>query len=308
MTKAYGLLRKKEVISSLDLSIEEGSFVGILGPNGAGKSTMLKMLTNISIPTSGTITIRGVDVNEHPGLALEGVGCLVDTPGFSHDHTPRRFYAEMGALLGLSTEAAGTESERVLELMEMTRWADQKVKKFSKGMKQRISLGQAFLGEPGILVLDEPMFGLDPNSVITVTDALESVRRKNRGTTVIMTTHDLSDINDMFNTVAVLDRGKMVWYGDVDSFYSVKRTSDVTVKAARAFSQKDVDELMGEEYVRNVAVKKDGAVVTIDSGKFNKSRLLKRLIRMDIGITDIVEEDEPEESYAEILRGSERED
>ncbi len=122
--------RKHTAVDSLDLSIEKGSFLGILGPNGAGKSTALKMLPNIAAPTSGSITIRGTDVKINPGSALTGVGCMIDVPGFAYNHTPRRFYMKMSALLGLNHEETVSEIERVLELMEMSHWTNQKIKNF----------------------------------------------------------------------------------------------------------------------------------------------------------------------------------
>lgn len=308
VTKVYGSSRKNVAIDSLDLSIERGSFVGIMGPNGAGKSTALKVLTNIAIPTSGSTKIREIDVNKNPGYALTGVGCLVDLPGFNYSHTPRQFFMSMGALIGLSHEETDSETKRILELMKMSQWADQKIKKFSKGMKQRISIGQVFMEEPEIMIFDEPMYGLDPLSAATVSDILEGMRRNGGRNTVLMATHNFSGIGTICDSVAVLNKGKLIAHSSLESFFSGKKLSEITVKTVLPFSKKDIDDLFSEKYVKDVITHDSGAKVTIEAGRMNKSCLVKKIIGMDVGVTEIVEENEMNKAYEEVLRRSENAD
>ncbi|MGE4577414.1 MAG: ABC transporter ATP-binding protein, partial [Candidatus Methanomethylophilaceae archaeon] len=159
MVKRYG---EFTAVDNLSLNIKKNSFTGLLGPNGAGKSTTLKMLTHLINTTSGEAYINGIDVTRDPKAALIGVGTVVETPEFYTYLTPKETFELLGQLIGMSSEKISAETSSILEMVKMTEWADKKIGTFSKGMRQRIALGQAFLDEPSIIILDEPTSGLDP--------------------------------------------------------------------------------------------------------------------------------------------------
>ncbi|MBQ7405971.1 MAG: ABC transporter ATP-binding protein, partial [Candidatus Methanomethylophilaceae archaeon] len=143
-------------VDGLDLSIKRNSFTGFLGPNGAGKSTTLKILTNLIKATSGSAYLNGVDVVKDPSGALVDVGAVVETPEFYPYLTPRETMRYIGGIIGMSKENISAQTDEILEKVKMTQWADKKLGTFSKGMRQRIALGQALLDDPKVIILDEP--------------------------------------------------------------------------------------------------------------------------------------------------------
>ena len=149
-------------VNNLNLKIRKNSFTGFLGPNGAGKSTTLKILTNLIHATSGEAYLNGIDVVKDPSAALKDVGTVIETPEFYPYLTPRETMRYIGEIIGMNREAIQSETEAILEKVKMTEWGDKKLGTFSKGMRQRIALGQALLSDPSIIILDEPTSGLDP--------------------------------------------------------------------------------------------------------------------------------------------------
>lgn len=305
-TKRYGYISGIYAVDSLDMEIERGNFVGLLGPNGAGKSTALKMLSNISFPTSGSVEIRGIEVRKNPREALNGVGCLVDVPGFIEYLTPRRLYKRFGAMLGLSSESVKSETDRIMQMMDMEKWVDTSVGKFSKGMKQRIALGQSMMGDPDILIFDEPLSGLDPESAASIIGILKEIKRDARGRTVLMATHNLSDVEELCGKIAMINHGKLIAYGGIEEFHPTEGFSDMTVMTEKPFSQEDIDSVLSEEYVKGIIPNERGAIITISRGSSNKVRLIKKIVSMDLNPYSIAEENELRNVYSELVRRGER--
>ncbi len=165
LTKEFNGFR---AVDNLTLTVKKGSFVGFLGPNGAGKTTTIKILTNLLGTTSGSAFLNGVDVTKDPKDALASVGAVVETPEFYPYLTPRETLAYLGELRGMRKEEIKTRTDEVLKTVKMEDWADKRIGKFSKGMKQRIAIGQAILHKPELIILDEPTSGLDPRGMIEV--------------------------------------------------------------------------------------------------------------------------------------------
>ena len=173
-------------VDGLDLSIKRNSFTGFLGPNGAGKSTTLKILTNLIKATSGSAYLNGVDVVKDPSGALVDVGAVVETPEFYPYLTPRETMGYIGGIIGMSKENISAQTDEILEKVKMTQWADKKLGTFSKGMRQRIALGQALLDDPKVIILDEPTSGLDPRGMAEMREILKNLRNDTNDLTILM--------------------------------------------------------------------------------------------------------------------------
>ena len=169
LTKTYG---KFVAVDDLTFSVKKNSFTGMLGPNGAGKSTTLKILSNLTRATSGSVYLDGYDVELHPKNALKNVGTVVETPEFYTYLTPRETFRYIGKILGMSNESIATETDEILEKIKMSEWADKKLGTFSKGMRQRVALGQSLINSPSIIILDEPTSGLDPRGMAEIREIL----------------------------------------------------------------------------------------------------------------------------------------
>ena len=217
LTKDYevGFWRKRKVraLDGLSLQVNQGEIFGFLGANGAGKTTTLKLLMRLIFPTSGSARILGKDIAD---LAMHSqIGYLPENPYFYDYLTAREFLDYCGRLFGITPTS---RKQRTMELLTRVRlepksW-DMQLRKFSKGMLQRVGLAQALVNDPAIVFLDEPMSGLDPVGRREVRDLIAGLRQE--GKTVFMNSHILSDIEVLCDRVAILNRGTLAHVGHLD--------------------------------------------------------------------------------------------
>ncbi len=203
LTKTYG---GKHAVDAVDLAVDEGSVFGFLGPNGAGKTTILRLLTGLSRPTSGTVSVLGQSVASAGNSVRAQLGFLPDVPAFYDWMTAPEFLAFAGGLFGLKGAALSERADMLLELAGLT-GVTTKVGGYSRGMKQRLGIAQALINAPRLLLLDEPTSALDPIGRKEVLDMILSLRGR---TTVFFSTHILGDVERVCDTVAILDRGRVV--------------------------------------------------------------------------------------------------
>jgi len=217
LTKEYetGFARKKKVraLDGLSLTVEPGQIFGFLGANGAGKTTTLKLLMRLIFPTAGTARILGHDISDTSMHAR--IGYLPEAPYFYDYLTAREFMNYCGELFGLNRADRQSRTEELLARvnLEKTNW-DKQLRKFSKGMLQRVGLAQAIVNEPEIVFLDEPMSGLDPVGRREVRDLIAELRSE--GKTVFMCSHILSDIEVLCDNVAILKGGQLAHAGSLN--------------------------------------------------------------------------------------------
>jgi ABC-2 type transport system ATP-binding protein len=208
-----GLLRRRVLaVRGVSFEVERGNIFGFLGPNGAGKTTTIKMLTGLIAPTGGTASIFGARVPSPE--SMKRVGFLPENPYIYPYLTPTEFVELCARLSGLSRRAARERSRVVLEQVGVLYAADRPVGRLSKGMLQRTGLAAALVADPELLILDEPMSGLDPVGRKEVRDLIVEERR--RGRTIFFSTHILSDVEMLCDRVTILRRGEVVVSGRLD--------------------------------------------------------------------------------------------
>jgi ABC-2 type transport system ATP-binding protein len=232
LTKDYevGFWRKRRVraLDSLTLSVEGGQIFGFLGANGAGKTTTLKLLMRLIYPTDGQAKILGHDIND---ISMhQRIGYLPENPYFYDYLTAREFLQYCGQLFGQEKVQRKRRTEEVLDLvrLEQKSW-DKQLRKFSKGMLQRVGLAQALVNDPEVVFLDEPMSGLDPVGRRQVRDLIASLPA--RGKTVFMSSHILSDIEVLCDRVAILKHGRLAQVGRLDELRQ-RESSQIEILAA----------------------------------------------------------------------------
>lgn len=213
LTKVYG---DKRALDSVDLVVDENSIFGFLGPNGAGKTTMLRLLTGLARPTAGSVDILGHDVGSAGNAVRAEIGFLPDVPGFYDWMTAPELLRFVGGLFGLERQLLDV---RVKTLLELAGLADVRTRigGYSRGMKQRLGVAQALVNAPRLLLLDEPTSALDPIGRKDVLDMLASLRGR---VTVFFSTHILADVERVCDTVAILDRGRIVARAPIDELKS----------------------------------------------------------------------------------------
>lgn len=228
LSKDYetGFWRKKRVraLDRLTLNVRPGQIFGFLGGNGAGKTTTIKTLMRLQFPTEGSAKILGHDISDVSMHAR--IGYSPENPYFYDYLTPLELMDYFGRLFGLSTAARKAKCEELLTSvgLEEKSWKRQ-LRKYSKGMLQRVSLAQALINEPEIVFLDEPMSGLDPIGRREIRELIAGLRDK--GTTVFMSTHILSDIEALCDEVAILRAGRLAASGDLHDLLSTDDTSRI---------------------------------------------------------------------------------
>lgn len=236
LTKDYevGFFRKRKIraLDGLSVSVNDNEIFGFLGANGAGKTTTLKLLMSLIFPTSGSAKILGRDINDVTTHA--SIGYLPENPYFYDYLTAREFLIYCGQLFGLPPDVRRERAQELLARVKLDekRW-DVQLRKFSKGMLQRVGLAQSLINDPRIVFLDEPMSGLDPVGRREVRDLIASLRRE--GKTVFMCSHILSDIEVLCDRVAILKHGKLAHVGSLDELRKqAGESNQVEVVAAGA--------------------------------------------------------------------------
>lgn len=222
LTKRYG---SDTAVEGLDLSVPRGETYGLLGPNGAGKTTTLRMLLGLTRPTSGKVSV--LEQTPGPLSGLSGVGALVETPAF-YPYLSGRMNLELVARLSGVPHAAGDDPVgSALRQVGMEKRASEKFKKYSLGMKQRLGIASTLLGEPEVLVLDEPTNGLDPRGVAEMRELIRKLG--GRGSTILLSSHMLGEVEQVCDRVGVISRGHMVSEGGVGELRG--HNDEVTVRA-----------------------------------------------------------------------------
>jgi ABC-2 type transport system ATP-binding protein len=226
-------------VDRLDLEVGEGEIYGFLGPNGAGKTTAIKLLLGLLRPTSGSAEVLGEDAS---GLAHRALlGYLPENPYFYDYLTGREFVDFCARLCGIADAVRRERVPRLLELVGLERAADVRLRKYSKGMLQRVGLAQALVNEPRVLILDEPQSGLDPVGRKEVRELIRRLREEGR--TVLFSSHILADAEMICDRVGIMDRGRLVATGRLDELLharvrAVEFEADGLGDAARASLRK----------------------------------------------------------------------
>ncbi len=204
LTKKYG---DHTAVDRLSFRVEEGQVYGFLGPNGAGKSTTMNIMTGYLAPTSGTVTVDGIDIQKDPEEAKSRIGYLPEIPPVYTDMTVTEYLQFAAELKKIPKAERKSRVEQVMEMTGITEMKNRLIRNLSKGYKQRVGLAQAILGDPKVLILDEPTVGLDPKQIIEIRDLIRKLGEKH---TVILSSHILSEVSAVCDRILILSGGKLV--------------------------------------------------------------------------------------------------
>jgi ABC-2 type transport system ATP-binding protein len=210
LTKRYG---KFTAVDGINLEIRRGELFGFLGPNGAGKTTTMRMIAGILQPTAGTITIAGDDIAADPIRAKSRLGFIPDRPFVYDKLTGAEFLRFVAALYGQNGGAVERRMEELLDLFELMPWKDELVESYSHGMRQKLIISSALLHRPEVIVVDEPMVGLDPKGQKFLKDLFRAF--VDRGGTVLMSTHTLDTVEEMCDRIGIIAAGRILACGSM---------------------------------------------------------------------------------------------
>ena len=237
LSRSFG---KFVAVDGVDVSVEHGELFSLLGPNGAGKTTTIKMLCCLLKPTGGTATIMGYDIRREP-LAVKGIIDVSPQESAIADRLNAwENLSLMAGLHGLDQQTTRKRSGELLDMMGLTERAKERVKKYSGGMKRRLSIAMALVSDPQVLFLDEPTLGLDPQSRRAIWEHIEHLKGKK---TILLTTHYLEEADALADRVAIIDEGKIVSEGSPAQLKSSIAGTSVTVVEAENVTEAAIDAL-----------------------------------------------------------------
>jgi ABC-2 type transport system ATP-binding protein len=251
-TKDYGSLKR---IGPVSFSINQGEVVGFLGPNGSGKTTCIRLLLGLMRPTSGSVEIRGLDPVFKHASALERVGYSPELPNLPTFLTPRELLTLVEKELGIrSDEERRKEIKDMLELVGLSDYTDVKIAKFSKGMVQRLSIAQGMVGSPDILVMDEPMIGLDPAGAAHFREVFRDFAKR-RGGTIFLSSHIMQEVESLCTSVCMIHKGRILFSGPVQGIIESVLGSTYLVVEADPLPDSLINTLSGISGVEEIKKK-----------------------------------------------------
>ncbi|MGQ9761081.1 MAG: ABC transporter ATP-binding protein [Thermogutta sp.] len=225
VTKRFG---QKIAVERLNLTIPPGELFAFLGPNGAGKTTTIRMLVGLLRPNEGELTVCGFNATTQCREAARFVGYVPDQPYLYDKLTGREFLEFVGKLRGISSSELAVRIEREIERFGMTEFVDDLAETYSHGMRQRLVFASALLHDPKVLIVDEPMVGLDPKSAKLVKDLLKA--KTSEGTSVFMSTHTLSIAEEIADRIGIIHKGKLIFAGTVNELRALRASDHASLE------------------------------------------------------------------------------
>ncbi len=224
LVKRYG---NKVAVNGISFTVNKGEVLGFLGPNGAGKSTTMNIITGYLSSSSGSVVINGHDILEEPELAKKSIGYLPELPPLYLDMTVVEYLNFMCDIKGVPSKDRASHLAKIMALVKIVDVADRLIKNLSKGYKQRVGIAQAMVGNPEILILDEPTVGLDPNQIREIRKLIRLLAKNH---TIIISSHILSEIQAVCDRVVIINKGKVAAIDTLDGISNkLKETSKLLV-------------------------------------------------------------------------------
>jgi len=216
-------------LKELSLEIPAGEIYGFLGPNGAGKTTTIRMLIGLLKPSSGRIYLCGYDLAKNPISAKSLVGFIPDRPYLYEKLTAREFLHFIGGVYGMSEGEVEKQAPAQLEFFNLKDWADELVESFSHGMKQRLVFASALLHDPRVIIVDEPMVGMDPKGARLLKDAFRRLAHQ-EGKTIFMSTHTLEIAQEVCDRIGIINQGELVAEGTMEQLRNLSKTKEANLE------------------------------------------------------------------------------
>lgn len=285
LTKLYG---GNKALNDISFEVKKGEIMGFLGPNGAGKSTTMNIITGCISANSGSASVCGCDVLENPKIVKSKIGYLPENPPLYFDMTVKEYLNFVYEL----KKVKGDKKAHIEEIMEWVKISDMKdrmIKNLSKGYKQRVGLAQALIGDPEVLILDEPTVGLDPKQIIEIRNVIKEIGKKR---TIILSTHILQEVEAVCDSVTIIAKGKIVAQNTLDGLIEEVGGKDKYILHIIGDAQKAKDAIFAVSGVVDAQIvsESDNAaefIVEQEEGNDIRAELTKKLAGADIAIAQL---------------------
>ena len=262
LCKRYG---DHTALSDLSFTIEKGQIYGFLGPNGAGKSTTMNIMTGCLAASSGSVTIDGYDIFEDAVEAKQRIGYLPELPPLYLDRTPREYLSFVARAKKIPSAQIKEQVAHVMEVTQISDVADRLIRNLSKGYKQRVGIAQAILGDPEVIILDEPTVGLDPKQIMEIRDLIQSLGKKH---TVILSSHILSEVQAICQIILIISKGKLVACDtpeNLEKLFAGSTTVELRTDASKAEVQQIISAVSALSGSKTKELPEGGCSVRLES-------------------------------------------
>jgi ABC-2 type transport system ATP-binding protein len=296
-------------IGPVTFSVASGEIVGFLGPNGSGKSTTIRMLLGLIKPNSGSVRLMQRDPLRDHVRALERVGYSPELPNLQSFLTPKELLRLTASELGLTRKEADGQLPVLLEKVGLIQYQDYKIAKLSKGMVQRLSVGQAMMGSPRVLILDEPMIGIDPAGVVQFRSIFRDFVRD--GGTIVMSSHILSEVESLCSSLVVIHSGRILFRGGIQAFIRQRLSSrSILVEiedASEAVSASSplVGRISSLAGVKRVSATPEGLLVEVATSSDPRAEISRLVVESGARLVGLgYSRSELDEAYISAIRGT----
>jgi len=291
-------------LGGVSLQIKRGEVVGYVGPNGSGKTTTIKILSGLLKPTSGHAYVNGIDVVAKPREALRSIGALIEVPGLYDYLTPREMLTYFGKVYRMSNDDIDRRIKDTLEWVRLSEWEHKKIGTFSTGMERRLVIAKTVLHRPDILILDEPVLGLDPEGIRDIRELIRQFR--NDGMTVFLSSHLLSEIAEICDTVIFLSKGKVLLADSIGNIGRAVGQAMLQVKFLKSLSKEEIEKLRTIELIRRLDVRDRTAFLQYDGKPESSVKILKLLLSSNLEVVSYNAESAILEDYYISVMGDEK--
>jgi ABC-2 type transport system ATP-binding protein len=279
LTKNFNGLKALDDVS---FYVKKGEILGFVGPNGAGKTTAIKCMTNLLDPTSGTTHIKNIDVNRNPTKALLSVGSLIEVPGIYDYLTPNEMLTYFGKIHRMEKNEINQKIKEVLKLVKLSDWEYKKIGSFSTGMQRRIAIAKSILHNPEVLILDEPVIGLDPKGIKDIREMLKQL--KNKGVTIFLSSHLLNEVRETCDRIIFIDSGRIVTQGTIDEIMNRVKIDTIEVEFLNDLTKVDIKKIQSISEV--ISFKKENSFFKIkfDGKPETSNKILTKITKMGLKV------------------------
>ncbi len=303
--KDYG----RKVIGPVSFTVESGEIVGFLGPNGSGKSTTIRMLLGLIRPSSGSVRLMRRDPLRDHVRALENVGYSPELPNLQSFLSPKELLRLTARELGLDGKRTGEQLPVLLEKVGLVQYAEYKIAKLSKGMVQRLSVAQAMMGSPKVLILDEPMIGIDPAGVVQFRSIFREFVRD--GGSILMSSHILSEVESLCSSLVVIHSGRILFRGGIEEFIRQRLSSrNILVEIGEASAAGIADGALIERIsslsgVRQVTPTPKGLLVEVSTDSDQRAEISRLVVESGARLLGLgYSRSELDEAYVNAIRST----
>ena len=308
VTKKYGTTI---AVDNISFTVNDGEVVGFLGPNGAGKSTTMNMITGFIEPTKGQIVINGVDISKRPRKAKKEIGYMPENVPLYYELTAKEFLSYMAELKLVKRNERKQKVEEVIKELGLEDVKNKLIRNLSRGYKQRVSLGGALIGDPDVIILDEPTVGLDPKQITEIRNLIKKLGEKH---TVILSTHILSEVSQICEKVIIINKGKIVAIDTPENLEKTTREQNgisITVEDPKGNMSKLKEKIKEIDNVELVKDNEDGTkqyVITTASDIDLRKKLFEVLPKEEIVIFELKKtENTLEDAFIKLIDTSKQE-